>query len=141
MYKIILSFLGIVPQNEPPSGMTDVEKKDWEKAEKEKKKEKRYQTHEAASYWYKIVSIDPNYAVPETKIYKGVDAAEHMLNELQSDAKKIYDDYIKKPKELNLTPEEKVCFKAATNCHICGGQFKAKEKKVILFHCYYSLFI
>ena len=40
-----------------------------------KKKEKAYQIHQPASYWYKIVSIDPNYTAAEKKIYKGEDAA------------------------------------------------------------------
>ena len=46
---------------------------------KEKKKERLYQTHEAPSYWYNIMSIDPNFDAPEKKICVGKDAAEHML--------------------------------------------------------------
>ena len=110
--------------------MTEAEKKQWEKDQKENRKEKRYQTHEAASYWYKIVSIDPNFNMPEKKIYAGPDAAEHMLDELQKDADKILKEYIEKPKKLDLTPEEQRQFNAATECHICGGTFKPKDKKV-----------
>ena len=134
----MLSFIGIVPQNEPPSGMTETEKKDWEKKEKEARKEKRYQTHEAASYWYKIVSIDPDFNIPDKEIYVGPDAAEHMLDELTKDSDAIFKQYIQTPKPMTpLTPAEEQKFKTSTECHICGGKFsKTKGGKKVKDHCH-----
>ena len=120
--------------------MTEAEKKEWEKKEKEKKKEKRYQTHEAASYWYKVVSIDPNFNMPEKKIYAGPDAAEHMLDELTKDADDIFKQYIQTPKTMVYSDEDKQKFKAATECHICGGKFsKTKGGKKVKDHCQWVL--
>ena len=50
------------------------------------KKETAYQVHEAASYAYKIVSIDPTYDVQLKD--KGMDASDHFMTSLQEDAKK-----------------------------------------------------
>ena len=72
--------------------------------------------------------------MPEKNIYAGPDAAEHMLDELQKYVDKILKDYIEKPKKLKLTAEEKVCLKAATECNICGGKYKANEKKVGFYY-------
>ena len=63
-----------------------------------------------------------------------------MLDELQKDAEKIFADYIEKPKELDMSPEEEDQFNAATECHICRGKFKPGEIKVNAF-CIISLFI
>ena len=49
------------------------------KAEREARKEVKYQQHEAASHAYKIVSIDPNFEV-SLKMYAGVDAPSHFLH-------------------------------------------------------------
>ena len=98
----------------------------------EKKKERVYQTHEAASYWYKIVSIVPDFHMPEKKIYVGKDAAEHMLTELKEDAEKIFTKYIKKYKSMELTLEEQQHFDAATECHICGGKFTVDKRFEII---------
>ena len=101
----------------------------------EKKKEFAYQVHEPASYAYKIVSIDPDYKF-ELKIHRGLDAAEHLLDSLQADAEKIYQDYIKKKKPMpTLTAEEQEHFNNASECHICGEEIKEGEKKD-LDHCH-----
>ena len=65
----------------------------------------------------------------------GKDAAEHMLDELKEDTEKIFTNYIKKPRYIELTPEEQQHFNAATECHICGGKFTVDNKKV-RDHCH-----
>ena len=50
----------------------------------------------------------------ENKIYVVKDAAEHMLDELKEDAEKIFTNYIKKPKSMELTLEEQQHFNAVT---------------------------
>ena len=101
----------------------------------EKKKEFAYQLHEPASYAYKIVSIDPDYKF-ELKIHRGLDSAEHLLDSLKADAKKIYTDYIKKKKPMpELTTEQQEQFDNAIDCHICGEKFKEGDKK-IQDHCH-----
>ena len=59
------------------------------KAQREARKEVKYQQHEAASYAYKIVSIHPNFEAP-LKMYAGADAPSHFLHELMKDADIIF---------------------------------------------------
>ena len=46
------------------------------------------------------MSIDPNFNMPEKKIYAGPDAAEHMLDELTKDTDDIFKQYIQTPKPM-----------------------------------------
>ena len=81
------------------------------------------------------MSTDPNFDAPEKKIYVGKDAAEHMLDELKEDAERIFSNYIKKPKSMELTSEEPQHFNAATEFHMCRGKFAVDNKKV-RGHCH-----
>ena len=101
------------------------------KAQREGRKEVKYQQHEEASYAYKIVSIDPNFEAP-LKMYAGVDAPSHLLYELKKDADNIFKAYIKKPKEILFTSKNKQEF---DNVSDCNEAFKDGEKKV-RDHCH-----
>ena len=87
------------------------------------------------AYAYKIVSVDPNWN-QSIKVYKGVDDIDKFMTSLQEKAKKLCDDYIKKPKEQPvLTREEKSRHESSTHCHICNQKFKDDEEK-IEDHCH-----
>ena len=62
--------------------------------QREARKEVKYQQHEAASYAYKIVSIDLNFEAP-LKMYVGTDAPSHFLHEPVKDADNIFKGYIR----------------------------------------------
>ena len=85
-----------------------------------KGKQVKYQTHEAVSYWYMIVSNVPGYKATEKKIYVGDDAPTHLLDNLKEDAEKIFKDYIKKPKAMIFEAEDEKKFWVADTCHICS---------------------
>ena len=128
---------GLFPATNPPLVLSEKGRKEWEKKEKEYGKEFKYQAHEAASYWYKIVSIDPNFDIPEREIYIGEDAAEHMLDDLKKDAKQIFNNYIKTPKKMNLSSDEQQQFNDAIKCHICNEKFtNTKDGKKVRDHCH-----
>ena len=52
---------------------------------------------------------------------------------LESNVKEIYDKFFKFPKKMIRTDVEKEKFDAATNCHICGENFKDKSNS---YHAY-----
>ena len=107
-----------------------LEEKEEEKELKKKKKEVAYQSHEPASFPYKIVSFDPSYN-HEIEIYSGENAAEEFLDSLQRDADFIYKKYIKNIKKMDeLTEEENAGFDTATTCYICKKDFTDDNIKV-----------
>ena len=108
----------------------DVKVEDEPKAKKQKK-ETIYQRHEVVSYAFKIVSsVDPNWNEP-IELYRGVDAVDKFITSAQEKAKRIFDEYIKNPKEQPvLTREQQQEHDSSTHCHICKEEFKDDDKKV-----------
>lgn len=120
------------------------------------KKEIKYQTHKAASYYTKIVSIDPEFSLPENEEFKfpqketytGEDAAEHFLDYMQKVASKIYHKYIINPRPMIFTPDNEREHEDARECHICLKKFKETDC-IVRDHChilgvsidYHSLYI
>ena len=51
--------------------------------------------------------------------YRGEDAAEMFVRDLQQEAKQLFDEYIATPKPMLLTATELRSFDNATTCHIC----------------------
>ena len=68
------------------------------------------------------MSIDPdfdlpehdNFEFPQVNVYVVEDAAEHFLHYVQTAADKIFKKYIKIPKEVIYTEEDKKKFEMAT---------------------------
>jgi len=61
------------------------------------------------------------------------DVAQKFIDMLEEDIKRIYTEYLRFPKEMKYTKSDEVCFKAATECHICGdelGKDRARD------HCH-----
>ena len=55
------------------------------------------------------------------------DVAQKFIDMLAEDIKRIYKEYLKRPKFKSLekmifTESDEACFNAATECHICGGE-------------------
>ena len=107
-----------------------------------KAKHVRFQKHDAASYFTKVVSIDSNFSLPDDLVnfpqqetYVGADAAEHFLDYIESVADGIYEKYIHTPKPLVMTGSDWQRLRSATRCHICEEAFKPGEKKA-RDHCH-----
>ena len=67
---------------------------------------------------YKVVSsVDPNFLRPLV-MYRGENAAEKLVRDLQQEAKQLFDEYIATPKPMLLTAKELRSFNNATTCHI-----------------------
>ena len=64
-----------------------------------------------------IVSNVAGYEAPEKKIYVGDDAPKHRLDNLKTNADKIFTDYIKNPKPIIFGDEEEKKFWNAVVCH------------------------
>ena len=78
-----------------------------------------YQEHEACSFAYKIVSsVDPDFNRPIVW-YRGEDAAEKFIRDLQREAKQLNMEYIKAPKLMIFSVEDSLTYTDATACHIC----------------------
>ena len=52
-------------------------------------------------------------------MYRGEDAAENFVRDLQHEAKHLFDEYIVTPKQMLLTAAELRSLNNATTCHIC----------------------
>ena len=95
----------------------------------EQRKAFMYQEHKAISYKYVIVSDLPGFKT-RTKLYKGENVAEHMLDSLTAESRDIFDNYIKKPKKIIMDDEAKAKFDSDTICHICNKGFEPDDKGV-----------
>ena len=63
-------------------------------------------------------SFDPNFTRP-LAMYRGENAAEKFVRDLQQEAQKMFDEYIATPKPTLLTATELRSFNNATTCYIC----------------------
>lgn len=103
------------------------------------RKEFKYQSHKPASYFTKFVSIDPEFTLPsddcfefpQQETYIGEDSAENFLDYVQAVADKIFKKYIKHPKDMIYSDENKKVFENASSCHICSKPFKR-----LTLHCH-----
>ena len=96
----------------------------------------KYQKHTGCSYGYKLVCCyDDKYSKP-VKIYRGENSISHFMLDMLSEV-----DYCQKmiatefQKPLQMTDEEEELFKAAEECHICGGKYLDTEVRV-RDHCH-----
>ena len=78
-----------------------------------------YQEHVTCSFAYKIVSsVDPDFS-PPLVMYRGKDAADKFVRDLQKEAKQLCDEYIAKPKPMIFSTEDSLGYANAAECHIC----------------------
>ena len=67
--------------------------------------------------------------------YRGEDAAEKVISELQREAEEICAEYIETPKEREFTSDDEVHFECAQVCHICQ-QILVDENDRVRDHCH-----
>ena len=90
-----------------------------------------FQQHIPCSFAYKIVSsVDPDFA-RTLVMYRGGDAAEKILCDLQLEAKQLFDEYIAAPKPMLFTATESRSFVNATICHICTKPLGFEKCEII----------
>ena len=83
---------------------------------------------------YSLVFITPN-GVENVVVYRGEDAANHMMQELL----KYEEDILKRMKyikPLQLSIDEEQIFKKALNCHICEQTFEKVDDIKVRDHCH-----
>ena len=107
---------------------------------KEKKKNNKesytqaYQKHEPSVYCLYLKALK--------KKTEDEDISKCFIKHIIKITNQIYQKYYKKPKPLNLTPQEEKDFQSATICHICEQKlFKDKEKGRLLKvrdHCHFT---
>ena len=80
-----------------------------------------FQEHIPCSFAYKLVSsVVPDFSKPLFS-YRGEDAGEIFLRQLQEEAEQVFQEYIATPQQLPaLTEAELRSFHTAINCHICN---------------------
>ena len=52
-------------------------------------------------------------------MYRGEDAADKFVRDLQKEAKQLCDEYITKPKTMIFSTEDSLSFTNVTTCRIC----------------------
>ena len=67
--------------------------------------------------------------------YRGEDAAEKNISELQRKAEEICAEYIETPQEMEFTSDDEVHFECAQVCHICQ-QILVDENDRVRDHCH-----
>ena len=108
-----------------------------EEMEKEKRSyTEAYQTHEDCGYGYKVVCCYKNKYSKPIQTYRGENAVyklmERMLEEVEY-CKGIVKERFNKP--LNMTENDKMCFKLMDKCHICDKEYTDKDVRV-RDHCH-----
>ena len=93
-----------------------------------------YQEHVPCSFAYKVVSsVDPDFSRPLV-MYRGEDAADKFVRDLQKEAKQLCDEYIAKPKTMIFSTEDSLSFTNATTCHICTKPLTDDDR--VRDHCH-----
>ena len=94
-----------------------------------------YQEHIACSYSYKIVSsVIPDFN-RSIVWYRGEDAAEIFIHELQRKAEELCAEYIETAQEMEFSAENEVHFECAQVCHICQ-QILGDDDDRVRDHCH-----
>ena len=88
------------------------------------------QQHEACSYSYVVVRCDGETEPPVE--YKGPNAAEHFLQALQEEERKIK-VVLANPKAMRMAPEDWQTHNTTTTCHIC---LQDQARDSVRDHCH-----
>ena len=91
-----------------------------------------FQEHIPCSFAHQVVcSADPNFSRPLV-MYRGENAAEKFVRDLQQEDKQLFDEYIATPKPMLLTATELRSFNNATTCHICTNRLEMIKCEIIV---------
>ena len=107
---------------------------------------KTYQKHEPSGFCIYLKTLDglnTNFKpIVYTKKTPNEDVSKTFIDQVIKLTHKIYQDYYKKPKPLNLTEKEEKEFQLATICHICEEDLLRNEKtgKILNVrdHCHFT---
>ena len=101
----------------------------------------RYQKHKPSGFSYLIKCFDDNLLSQKLVKYTAESPKDNIpqlfIESLEKDIKEIYNRF-KIPKEMVMTPEDKIDYEKATHCHICEGKLKKtddKKEKKVRDHC------
>ena len=98
-----------------------------------KPKHAKYQQHQAASYFTKVVSIDPNFKLeekkgfqfPQIEPYIGKDAVEHFLDYMTEVSNQTHAKLFDNPAEMIFSEDDKRIYDDSENCHICEKRYSS----------------
>ena len=94
-----------------------------------------YQEHKPCGYMLNVVSRIDNTCQPY--LYRGEDCMKQFVEKLTEIKKDIFEKMnMNKPMD-DLTNEQKIEFKLASNCSICGKKFEPDDEKV-RDHCHFT---
>ena len=102
----------------------------------------KYHHHVPSSFCYYVTFFDDEVYNPKLVTYTAQseddDVVQKFIDMLEEDIKQIYTEYLKRPKfeslkEMIFTESDEVCFQAATECCICGGEL---GKDGVRNHCH-----
>ena len=97
-----------------------------------------FQEHIPCTFAYKVVSsVEPNFSRPLV-MYRGENAAENFVRDLQQEATQLFGEYIATPKPMLLTATESRTFNNVTTCHICTkplGDDNVRDHCHIVIYC------
>ena len=84
-------------------------------------------------YQEHVSSVDPDFSGPLV-MYRGEDAAEKFVRDLQKEVKQLCDEYIAKLKTMIFSTEDSLSFINATTCHICTKPLTDDDR--VRGHCH-----
>src|SRR5271166_2546905 len=100
----------------------------------------KYQKHTPSSFCYYVKCFDDSVYVQQPVVFTAKseddDVAQIFVDTLEGNIKQIYNQF-KFEKKIIYTEVEAKMFSEANKCHICGGEFNDKDRKV-RDHCHFS---
>ncbi|XP_065681443.1 uncharacterized protein LOC136095123 [Hydra vulgaris] len=98
---------------------------------------KQYQRHTPSSFCYYIKCFDESVYKSKTVTFTASsetdDVAQKFIDMLEADIKKIYVTYLKLPKNMKITNDDKNNFNNAEKCHNCEEELKEDR---VRDHCH-----
>lgn len=91
----------------------------------------KYQLHKPSGYCYYIKCFDDNICKPilrkYTTTFADEDVEDEFIESLEKDIKYIYNKFLKFPRKMIFTDEDKKKYSKATTCHICEKEITQKR--------------
>ena len=105
-----------------------------------------YQKQEPSGYCLYLKTLDGMNTIFKPIVYTkktpDEDVSSKFIKHVVKLTHKIYQDYYKKPKPLNLTTEEEKEFQSATKCHICEEKLSVDNESNEIYkvrdHCHFT---
>ena len=99
----------------------------------------QYQKHKPSGFSYLIKCFNDDILAPHLRHYTAESPDDNIprifIESLEKDIKEIYNKF-KKPKKMVMTREDRMTYKKATHCHICGEEIDKDKDKKVRDHCH-----